>query len=47
VLGWLSLAAGAVCLALGIGRFMAVKSMIAREFDSRDGSTPTERRGAA
>jgi putative membrane protein len=47
VLGWLSLAAGAVCLALGIGRFMAIRSMIAREFDLRDGSTPTERRGAA
>jgi putative membrane protein len=47
VLGWLSLTAGAVCLALGIGRFVAVRDMIAREFNSRGESMPTERRGAA
>lgn len=31
-LGGLSLTAGAICLAFGIRRFVAVRSMIAREF---------------
>lgn len=47
VLGWLSVASGAVCLALGIGRFIAVRNMIAREFDSPGGSTPNTQRGTA
>ncbi|MDF0667209.1 MAG: DUF202 domain-containing protein [Nitrospira sp.] len=33
-LGGLSLTAGAVCLALGLRRFMAVNAMIARAFES-------------
>ena len=35
-LGAMSLAAGLVCLGLGIRRFVAVNNMIAREFDSQE-----------
>lgn len=34
-LGALALTAGMICLALGISRFMAVKTMIARAFESQ------------
>jgi putative membrane protein len=35
-LGAMSLAAGLVCLGLGIRRFVAVSNMIAREFESSE-----------
>lgn len=42
-LGALALAAGMICLVLGISRFMAVKVMIAQEFDSQQGTSQTQR----
>lgn len=36
-LGGLSLAVGAVCLALGLRRFLAVKNIIAQQFGSQPG----------
>jgi len=35
MLGALALAAGVICLALGISRFVTVKAMIAQEFGSQ------------
>lgn len=46
-LGALSLAAGLVCLGLGIRRFMAVKTMIAHEFSRQDEDSGTEKSHAA
>ncbi len=37
-LGVLSLVAGILCLALGIRRFVAVRSMIAQEFTPQEGT---------
>lgn len=46
-LGALSLAVGLGCLALGIRRFMAVKTMIAHEFSRQDENSCTEKSRAA
>lgn len=37
-LGALSVVAGILCLAIGIRRFVAVRSMIAQEFTSQEGT---------
>jgi len=46
-LGGLSLALGIACLTLGIRRFMAVKTMFARECSRQDEHAPTEKDRAA
>jgi putative membrane protein len=46
-LGGLAIIAGAVCLALGIRRFMAVKTMIAHEFSRQNEHACAEKSRAA